>query len=245
MRPLLFAALFVLTGASARAGEQTANFKSSDGCELEAFYLAPSSGGYVFINAHGLGSNKNEWASFQDALEERGQGYLSIDLRGHGASLSCGGADADYKTFTKADWGKVYLDIEAGAAWLTKKGVLAKKMVFCGASIGANLALKAAALETSKPAAVVLLSPGLDYAGVTTEGYYAAKQPFRILIAASEDDPYAWQSRAYLARAARAKGLPVNFMEGKSGHGVNMFKAPELMTDIIDWVVKTPASKSR
>lgn len=240
MRAVLFAALLALPGSPASALEQTVNFNSSDGCKLEAFYLAPSSGGYVFINAHGLGSDKNEWASFQTALEERGQGYLSVDLRGHGASLSCGGSAVDYKTFTKADWGKVYLDIEAGAGWLKKKGVSEKKMVFCGASIGANLGLKAAAQGKLKPAAVVLLSPGLDYAGVTTENYLAVKQPFRLLIAASQNDPYAWQSGALLAKAARSKSLSVNFLEGKSGHGVNMFKAPELMTDIIDWVLRTP-----
>jgi alpha-beta hydrolase superfamily lysophospholipase len=243
-RLLLLTALAALACPPAKA-EQTVNFTSSDGCELEAFYQAPSTGSYVFITAHGLGSNKNEWGSFQDALEERGQGYLSLDLRGHGASLTCGEAAVDYKNFTKTDWNKVYRDIEAGAAWLKKKGVPAKKMVFCGASVGANLALKAAAQGKLKPAAVVLLSPGLDYAGVTTENNLAAKQPFRLLIAASQDDPYAWQSRAWLAKAAGAKGLPVSLMEGQSGHGVNMFKAPELMTDIIDWVLRTPGRQAK
>ena len=239
---LLFFALLAM--ACPAKAEHIVSFTSADGCKIEAFYQATSTGGYVFINAHGLGSNKSEWGSFQDALEERGQGYLSLDLRGHGASLTCGGAGTDYKYFTKADWNKVSRDIEAGAAWLKQKGVSAKKMVFCGASIGANLALKAAAQGTLKPAAVVLLSPGLEYAGVTTENNYAVKQSFKILIAASQDDPYAWQSRAWLAKAARAKGLPVNLMEGKSGHGVSMF-SPELMTAIIDWVFKTPGRKAK
>ena len=242
-RLALFAALSALA-CPAGAAEQTVTFTSADGCAIEAFYLAPSTGAYVFINAHGLGSNKSEWGSFQAALRERGQGYLSLDLRGHGTSLNCGGAAVDYKYFTKTDWRKVHLDIEAGAAWLRQKGVPAKRMVFCGASVGANLALKAAAEGKLKPAAVILLSPGLDYAGVTTEENYAVKQPFRILVAASQNDPYAWQSRAWLAKAARAKGLPVNLLEGKSGHGVNMF-TPELMSAIIDWVLKTPARKSK
>ncbi len=244
-RTFLFFALLALPYAPAGAGQATITFTSTDGCKLAAFYLAPAKGGDIFINAHGLGSNKNEWSAFQDALAARGQGYLSLDLRGHGASLTCGGAAADYKTFTKADWNKVSLDIEAGAAWLKKKGYPAKRMGFCGASVGANLALKAAAQGKLKPAAVVLLSPGVEYAGVTTEDNYALKQPFRMLIAASQDDPYAWQSRAYLAKAARSKGLPAELMEGKSGHGVNMFKAPELMTAIIDWVLKAPGRPAR
>ena len=238
MRAFFLAALLALAAAPARAGETTVKLKSADGCALEAFYLAPSTGGYIFINAHGLGSNKNEWGVFQEALRARGQGYLSLDLRGHGNSLACGGAAADYRNFTGADWNGVSRDIEAGAAWLKKKGVPARKMVFCGASIGANLALKAAARGKLKPAAVVLLSPGVEYAGVTTENNYAVKQPFRILMAASPDDPYAWQSRAYLAKAAQAKGLPADLLQGAGGHGVNMFKTPELMTAIIDWVLK-------
>lgn len=244
MRRLFFFPVFLALAPLAQARETVA-FTTADGCRIEAFYQAPSSGAFVFINAHGLGSDKNEWGPFQAALEKRGQGYLSLDLRGHGASLTCGGAPVDYKTFTKADWNKVYRDIEAGAAWVKKKGVPARRLVFCGASVGANLALKAAAQGKLKPAAVVLLSPGLDYAGVTTENNLAAKQTFRILITASPDDPYAWQSRAWLEKAGSAKGLTVKLMEGKSGHGVNMFKAPELMTDIIDWVLRAPGRKAK
>ena len=236
------AACLTLTFAPARAAQETVAINSSDGCALEAFYLPPSTGAYVFINAHGLGSTKEEWGTFQAALEKRGQGYLSLDLRGHGASRSCAGAAADYRYFTKDAWNGVSMDIEAAAAWLKGKGIPEKKMVFCGASVGANLALKAAADGALKPAAVVLLSPGLEYAGVKTEENCAAKRSFRILIAASQDDPYAWQSRSRLAQAARRKGRSVSLKEGKSGHGVNMFKAPELMTEIIDWVLN-PAGR--
>jgi alpha-beta hydrolase superfamily lysophospholipase len=231
--------LFLLFSAAAclpaLAGQRTVNFTTKDNCAIEAFYLAPSTGAYVFINAHGLGSSKEEWGGFQAALGERGQGYLSLDLRGHGASRTCGGKTADYKNFTREDWSQVSRDVEAAAAWLKKKGLPAKRMVFCGASVGANLALKAAAEGKLKPAAVVLLSPGLNYAGVTTGNYFSRKQPFRIFIAASQDDPYAWQSRNYLAATARENGLAVKIAAGKSGHGVNMF-TPELMTEIIDWV---------
>jgi alpha-beta hydrolase superfamily lysophospholipase len=112
-------------------------------------------------------------------------------------------------------------------------------MVFCGASIGANLSLKAAAEGAIKPSAVVLLSPGLEYAGVRTEENYAAAQPMRIFMAASEDDAYAWQSANYLAATAATKGLPAYFKAGQGGHGVNMFKGPELIADIINWVLNS------
>lgn len=239
MRFLIFSVALLAGAGHGFAGQRTVSFKSADGCALEAFYLAPSSGSYVFINAHGLGSDKNEWGPFQEALQKRGLGYLTPDLRGHGSSLNCAGKEVSYRTFTRADWNKVSGDIEAAAAWLRKKKTVSSKMVFCGASIGANLALKAAAEGVLKPAAVLLLSPGLDYAGVKTGENLAAARPARILIAASEDDGYAWQSASYLAAAAAAKGLPVHFKAGRDGHGVNMFREPELLSGIIDWVLDT------
>ena len=63
--------LFFLLTASAAAQQQAVKFMSVDGCKIEAFYAAPSSGNYIFINAHGLGSGKEEWGSFQAALAER------------------------------------------------------------------------------------------------------------------------------------------------------------------------------
>ncbi len=203
---------------------------------MEAFHLRPSSAPYVFINSHGLGSDKNEWSRFQEKLKDAGYGYLSLDLRGHGASRTCAGKEVDYRDFSEADWNNVSRDIEAAAAWLRKKGVPEKKMIFCGASIGANLSLKAAAEGRLKPAAVILLSPGVEYAGVKTAENYISKHTFKILVAASEDDPYAWQSYIYLSRSASEKGLPADFINGGSGHGVNMFKTPSVIPAILTWV---------
>ncbi|MDD2805153.1 MAG: alpha/beta fold hydrolase [Elusimicrobiales bacterium] len=199
--------------------------------------MKPASGALVFVNVHGLGSDKNEWGGFQKDLAARGYGWLSIDLRGHGGSRSCGGKKADYRTFTKADWAAASRDIEAAAGWLKKKKI--SKMVFCGASVGANLALKAAAEGTVKPAAVVLLSPGLDYAGVKPE-FYLAKAPKRLLFAAAEDDPYAWQSAAALSRLAARSGLSASAVDGGSGHGVNMFKSPATADKVLDWAGRLP-----
>ena len=224
--------LFFLLTASAAAQQQAVKFMSVDGCKIEAFYAAPSSGNYIFINAHGLGSGKEEWGSFQAALAERGHGWLSLDLRGHGGSKACGGKPADYRKFTQADWGGASRDIEAAAGWLKKKGY--RKIIFCGASIGANLSLKAAAEGAVKPAAVILLSPGLDYAGVRPE-LYLAKAPKRLLFAAAEDDPYAWRSAAALSGLAGRSDLSAAAIDGGLGHGVSMFKTPGTIKKILDW----------
>ncbi len=235
MRYLFSAALLFACGP-AFAQQKTVHFTTPDGCRLEAFYLAPSSGSYVFINAHGLGSDKNEWSLLQKTLKSAGYGYLSLDLRGHGNSTVCGGKETKYMFFSEAGWNGVSLDIETAAAWLKKRGLPPQKMVFCGASIGANLSLKAAVEGALKPAALVLLSPGLEYAGVKTENYFIAPRDFKVLSAAARNDSYAWNSVMRLNRAAMEKGLPAYSLEAAGGHGVNMFKTPSLIPAILSWV---------
>ena len=237
MKIKIFSTIIILFACvPARAQQKTVHFTTKDGCRIEAYYLAPSSDAYVFINSHGLGSAKYEWGPLQDKLKDAGYGYLSIDLRGHGESKTCGGKPADYKLFTKEDWANISRDIQGAASYLKKKGVPAGKMIFCGASVGANLSLKAALEGPIKPKALILLSPGLEYVGVKTEENFTAPRSFKVLVAASQNDPYAWQSSALLIRKAGAKGLPAAFLDGGGGHGVNMFTTPATIPGILAWV---------
>ncbi|MBI4351093.1 MAG: alpha/beta fold hydrolase [Elusimicrobia bacterium] len=236
MRIFIFLCALFSSGAPVCAQQKTVRFTTPDGCRLEAFYLAPSSGAYVFINAHGLGSDKNEWGPFQQKLKGAGYGYLSLDLRGHGKSGTCGGKEVRYMYFSEAAWNGVSLDIETAAAWLKKRGLPPQRMIYCGASVGANLALKAAAEGGLKPAALILLSPGLEYAGVRAENYFSAPREFRLLSVAARSDLYAWESVLRLNRAAMEKGLSAYSLEAAAGHGVNMFKTPSVVPAILAWV---------
>ena len=238
MNKLLFftAALLIPAFCAAAPAQKTVKINTPDGCKLEAFYLAPSSGGYIFINAHGLGSDKNEWAGFQAELEKAGFGYLSLDLRGHGASRSCGGKKADHRAFTREKWGAVYRDIQAGAAWARKKGIGGGRLVFCGASVGANLAFKAAMEGPVKPAALVLLSPGLEYAGVNIEAYVVSPRAFRLLAVAAPGDEYAWRSSHLIVEESLKRSLNAAFVHGGSGHGTSMLREPAVIPAILTWL---------
>ncbi len=228
------AALLLAAALPASAAQRTVKLSTPDGCALEAFYLAPSSGSLTFINVHGLGSGKYEWAAFQKELKAAGLGYLSLDLRGHGESRSCGGKKTAYMYFSGAEWNKASLDVETAAAWLKERGIAPARQVFCGASIGANLVMKAAAEGAYKPAAVIMLSPGLEYAGVKSAPYFAARRAFPVLTAASPEDGYAWFSAVKLNEAGRAAGLNSSLLAGKGGHGVNMF-TPEFIHALLYW----------
>ena len=241
MRILLFLAL-ISFALPAEAQQRTVVFTSTDNCRIEGFYLAPSSGALVFVNVHGLGSDKNEWGNFQKQLKAGGYGYLSLDLRGHGGSARCGGKKLSYTSLDEAGWNAASKDIEAAAGWLKRRGVGPERQVFCGASVGANLVLKAAVEGALKPAALVLLSPGLDYAGVRTPDYFAAPRSFRVLTVAARRDGYAWESAAALNRAAMAKGLPAYALEAAGGHGVEMFKTPSVIPAIISWAAQPAAA---
>lgn len=232
----LFPALLFLAPPAGRAGETKVAFKTADGCALKAFYLAPSSGAYVFVNSHGLGSDKNEWRGFDAAIEKAGFGYLSLDLRGHGESLKCGGSAVDYRKFGAGDWRLLSKDILAAAAFLKSKKTPARRIILCGASIGANLSVKAAS-EGPAPAGLVLLSPGLGYAGVAITDFFPAGPGPRFFAAAAPDDEYAWKSSLYLAGLAGDRKIGFVFKAGRAGHGVRMFEAPgsTLMSDILDW----------
>lgn len=231
---LISASLFF--AAPARAGQETVVFSTRDGCRIEAFYSTAPAGGHTFINVHGLGSNRHEWAAFQKELAARGQGWLSLDLRGHGGSAGCGSKPGDYRSFTREDWARASLDIEAAAGWLRKRGVPALKMVYCGASIGANLSVKAAFEGALKPGALVLLSPGLDYAGLRPEAALSEYHRYRVLFVAARDDAYAWNSAARLHAAAGTAELKAAGLDGGSGHGVDMFRSGAVAPRVIDWV---------
>lgn len=238
---LLLPALLLSSAAAGYAGETKVVFKTADGCALEAFYLAPSSGAYVFVNSHGLGSDKNEWAGFDAALEKAGFGYLSLDLRGHGASLKCGGRAVNYRDFGPGDWRLLSRDIRAAVAFLKSKKIPSRRVILCGASIGANLSVKAAS-EGPAPAGLVLLSPGLGYAGVAITDFFPAGPGLRFFAAAAQDDEYAWKSSLYLARLAGDRKIAFVFKAGPAGHGVNMFKAPgsSLAGDVLSWAGSLP-----
>lgn len=96
-------------------------------------------------------------------------------MRGHGKSVNQNGT---FQSFTPNDFNKMKLDVKAAKQFLvTQKGINPKNIAIVGASIGANVALKYAAVDPSIKA-VVLLSPGLHYKGVIKEMKCGYVTPF-------------------------------------------------------------------
>ena len=226
--------------AEVQTGEKV-SFQTRDGVLITGLFRKPSSAGNrTCILLHGLGSTQEEWQSFSDRLAAAGYGVLSYDARGHGKSTSY--ADGRKLSYTKfgppgpgSQWGNMTDDLGEAINFLaSKKGIPVKKIVLIGASIGANICLIYAA-KTPEIPLVVLLSPGLNYAGFGTLGSIEsfAKRP--IAIAASPSDSYAYQSSILLFQRIQGSKKAA-FLQGPAGHGVQMFDG-KFDSQLLKWIV--------
>lgn len=207
---------------------------SSDGTRIAgAYYDADQPRGLALL-LHMMPATKESWSAFAFALSARGIASLAIDLRGHGASS---GGPEGYKDFSDAEHQAKRLDVEAALDWLRAKGPA--PLLVVGASIGANLAIRAAA-EHPDILACLALSPGLDYHGVTTAdamGGLRDGQHF-LIVASGEDAEAAACADAAEKTPTRAK-REVRRLD-HAGHGTRMFDgAPGLRDEAADWLKST------
>ncbi|RMG75641.1 MAG: alpha/beta fold hydrolase [Chloroflexi bacterium] len=200
---------------------------AEDGLLLQASLYRPAEGQQLpgVLLLHMLGSSRQAWqeSGLPDKLAAQGYAVLALDMRGHG------------ETGGERNW--MLAEQDVGVVWAYFTGlewVDAEKTAVIGASIGANLALRFAASQP-KVQAVVLLSPGLDYRGVTTLDALARYGSRPLFIAASEEDGYAAESSMALAEQAGENGQ-LQMLAG-AGHGTNMLTAePELETAVMTWL---------
>jgi pimeloyl-ACP methyl ester carboxylesterase len=213
-----------------------------DGVRLEGRYQPRSGPGHlVWVLLHGLGSDQNEWLDFACQLAKQGDGFLIYDARGHGASKQTeSGGKLDYREFRTlgpgSEWDRMIGDLASAVDFIHHKFTLnAHGIAVGGASLGANVAL-AYASQHPEVHALILLSPGLQYAGI------GSQEPFRnfgtrpVFIAASPGDSYAYASVQQL-RSMRSDD-DIRYVEGPgAAHGVNMF-GPAFTPKLLDWLKK-------
>jgi alpha-beta hydrolase superfamily lysophospholipase len=175
---------------------------------------------------HGVAASRDEWAALQSELADRGIGSLALDLRGHGQSLAGPPNSTDFTGFdASGQWPRAQNDVEAAAAFLKKRGIPDSRLIYIGASIGANLVSRA----QPRPRCLVLLSPGTDYRGVRL----APPTPqLPTLVAASPQDGYAAQTSSAYAAA----GKNVTLLPARAGHGAQMLSDPNFLDALLRWL---------
>lgn len=202
------------------------------GCRFYGSFTPPvKPGGSCFILLHGLGSNHNEWDGFRKALKAKGYGCLSYDARGHGkSSADKKGNPVNYRYFIN-EWRGMAADLGAAVEFLEKNNTGRADIIIAGASLGANIALNYCAGEPSITQ-LVLLSPGIEYAGIRTPEVIS-RYAGRLIISASPEDRYAYQSSKILEKAFKGNGF---FIEGDGAfHGAGILTV-EKIKELLDCI---------
>lgn len=217
------------------ATEELISVTAADGLSIQTTLYAPGlrrpAPGVILL--HMLGSNRAAWGptGLIDALLADGFAVLTVDMRGHGET----GGTADW-SLAEDDLARVW------TAFAERPEVDGKRTAVVGASIGANVALITAADQPAIRAAV-LLSPGLDYRGVTTDDRLGAYGDRPLLIIASNEDGYAADSSRSLAELAR--GTAQLTLYDDAGHGTQMFvHEPGLAAEISAWLAEQLSGRS-
>lgn len=207
-----------------------ATVKTADGITLQASFGQPvkaSDKGIVFV--HMNGRSKEDWAMVADDCWRAGAYVVTIDLRGMGSNVAVGATPVPP---TPEDYLKMVEDVKAAVAFLRTKGVT--HVTLAGAELGANLVINVAA-DDATIVDVVLLSPGMSYKGVIATDAVKRYGNRALYMAASQDDPYGYQSVARLAELASGPNkIEVFDTAGKGTHMLN--REPELEGNVVGWI---------
>lgn len=162
-------------------GRQQITYRDQDSWKIYGnLYEARSTKTGAVILLHQRNGTASDWDPLIPSLKRAGITVLAIDQRGAGSSVGPeNGMDAPWNT---------ELDIAGAIRYLEDHvHIKAGRIGLCGASYGANNALRYAARTKNIPA-VALLSPGVDYHGLTVS---SASTEYKgpLLIISSRDDP--------------------------------------------------------
>jgi len=199
--------------------------EAADGLPIVGtFYpgLGPGPRPGVFL-LHMNGRNRMDWVDFGRLAAEKGYAVLAVDMRGFG------------ETGGRRDWVQTEDDLQRVWAFFSGRDDVDESLTaMVGASIGANMALVTGD-EIPAIQGVTMLSPGLDFMGVTTSDRVIDYGDRPLLIVASEEDTESAVAATSLAELAL--GDVQLLMYQGAGHGTNMFTPrPELSQVILDWL---------
>ena len=200
------------------------DLRTEDGVHIKGtYYRPPASHAPGIVLLHMLGRNRKDWDAFARQLQAAGYGVLAIDLRGHGESEG------------QREWQKMTQDAASAVAFIRSRPEIdPDRIALIGASIGANIAINYAANDPGIQG-VALLSPGMDYHGVTTPEAVEAYGKRPLFLAASSEDTYAYGSVQELGKLAQGRVQLILF-DGQ-GHGTQMLgRGNGLEEDILQWL---------
>jgi pimeloyl-ACP methyl ester carboxylesterase len=217
---------------------QRIQYLTDDGVTIVGSWVtSPTTvGAALLLHAHP--NTKESWGAMQLILSKRGIASLAIDLRGHGESIHASeNRILDYRAFTDEETLSSMNDLRGGYEWIRGRGIDREAIALLGASIGANLALQLLAELPTCPAAV-LLSPGMNYHGVTIEdaAENVCTQQGVWMAASAEDDDESVEAASFLDQHLIVDQKVYKKLR-RAGHGTMMLEGDAVLSgSIADWV---------
>jgi len=142
---------------------------------------------------------------------------LALDMRGHGKSTNLG----TYDSFQTEDYKAMKDDLATAKKTLKNKYPTIEKFYLVGASVGSTAAILAAQ-QDSDFGKVVMISPGMDYQGVSIER--AVKDYIMpVLAVASSNDRDAYNTALWVYSTSGSAQREKKIYEGLSAHGTDIF----------------------
>ncbi len=225
---------FILLIFSLMLYNEEIRLTSSDGCIISAEINIKDSKNPFVIEVHGLGSDRKEWDKLNTNLSKNNINYISIDLRGHGNSTLCGKRTIKYPNISNKDISKFTDDVKLFAEYIEKK-YPDSKIIPLGASIGANIVMK---LFYKKADKIILLAPGLNYAGYEISELFK-KTKAQIMFGVSEDDIYSLSSVRVFMQILDMRKIKYSLLLAEKGHGAEIFrtnKGDEYISRVINFI---------
>ncbi|MHB0997240.1 MAG: alpha/beta hydrolase [Elusimicrobiales bacterium] len=238
---LLSALLCPPPAAAQEREEQRVTLNAEDGWNLNARYLPAAEGSPTVVLIHTHKSDLTEWEPWLKPMKRYGFGYLAFDLRGHGNSfVAPDGSTTSWRAFSVSgsdnEYNRMLRDVDAALAFLSTNSVTAAQTVLAGDLLGANLAIKAAAIN-QEILMVIAVSPVLNVNDVLSVNPLRAygRRPLLLIAGADRAKQYKeFQLLNDIARMACGKSNVTVMVEAK-GFG------PKLITKynarrVLDWI---------
>lgn len=165
--------------------------RTRDDQTLAGHFYAPKKKGRqpAVILVHDAGSSSKSLVDIAETLQKRGLAVLSVDLRGHGGSVS---DKCNWETSSQEErevlWAFTMRDLEAATGYLrTREEVHTSNLSLVGVGSGAALAVRYAA-RNNNIQALVLIAPTVEGLGFQSDRDVAELYGLRTLIVTSNDD---------------------------------------------------------
>ncbi len=236
-RTMMLALFAILVSASgpgrlhAQGKPEAVSFATADMVNIGATWYPTRPGAPAVICLHQWRADRSSFEPLALALQKEGIAVLCIDLRGFGDSKTRrdGSSVAADRNARK--------DVEAAVRWVSEvKSVPRTSIALVGASYGSSNAIQHAA-EDKAIAAVVMLSPGLNYFNVLPiEAAFRSYTPRPVLAVVSSEDLRSVEAVTEL-KGMGSSGLTTEVVDN-AGHGTEMFRErPALVGTVVRWVV--------